>query len=279
MTCPNCKNEIPDTGYRCPYCNTPLPEDEIKYNRRRKANQRSPLVAGILLFFGGYIGVHNFYLGQVLIGISKLTCVLFSVAVYTLLSYGYKATQMGEILLFVLSIYFIFIPIINIKELLDLYWHKAQSKYELVYTPRNWRLLGIICIPIIGITICLCLISISPFLPILDYLGTTTSATTSKTVQTIENYEYSENVTIGDMIDGLITYPKWEIIDENTANVSGIITYNGNPATLGIGFEVTPDQKVTVYAMEMNDTPLGSLERNLILLRMLQIALTDGLQH
>ena len=81
------------------------------------------------------------------------------------------------------------------------------------------------------------------------------------------------------MIDGLITYPKWEIIDENTANVSGNITYNGNPATLGIGFEVTPDQKVTVYAMEMNDTPLGSLERNLILLRMLLIALTDGLQH
>ena len=62
------------------------------------------------------------------------------------------------------------------------------------------------------------------------------------------------------MVTSLINAPSWEFIDDNTVNVSGLVEYNGKPATLGIGFKIDNEKKVSIYAMEINDTPLDSYE-------------------
>ena len=99
------------------------------------------------------------------------------------------------------------------------------------------------------------IINIIPFLGLHIF-----SQSNNPEIDYVKEYEYNNDITINDMVTSLINAPSWEFIDDNTVNVSGLVEYNGKPATLGIGFKIDNEKKVSIYAMEINDTPLDSYE-------------------
>lgn len=156
--CPHCGKEIkePDTLF-CPYCNKRLYENMSKDERKRKDNQRSPLTAGILLLFFGLLGIHNFYLKQTKSGLVKFILISFSLSLFLVNFVNNNDPPVLE------TCIINFITIVNISDLLRLYWHKTKTKCELVYTTRNWKLLGIICIPVLIILFAIILLSVFVF--------------------------------------------------------------------------------------------------------------------
>ena len=241
MVCPKCGKHVSNLTKICPYCNAEIQTDEmLKENRIKALNSRSPLTAGILLLLGGFIGIHNFYLGQTGLGLIKLLSVLIMTILGNIISSHYLS-------ILITCITFL-IPILNFIELFSLYQHKTKTKYELIYTPRNWKLLGIVGIIYV-------IINIIPFLGLHIF-----SQSNNPEIDYVKEYEYDNDITINDMVTSLINAPSWEFIDDNTVNVSGLVEHNGKPATLGIGFKIDNEKKVSIYAMEINDTPLDSYE-------------------
>ncbi len=66
MFCKNCGKEINDDASFCPYCGT---RQGIGRNEK---SSRSLLAAGLLAFFLGSLGIHNFYLGYTAKGVIQL---------------------------------------------------------------------------------------------------------------------------------------------------------------------------------------------------------------
>lgn len=65
MTCTYCKGEIDTESAFCPHCGKAI----VKSGKNgepvaQPVEQKSRLIAGLLAIFVGYLGVHNFYLGQ-----------------------------------------------------------------------------------------------------------------------------------------------------------------------------------------------------------------------
>ena len=90
MICPNCGKYVSNLTKICPYCNAEIQTDEmLKENRIKELNSRSPLTAGILLLLGGFIGIHNFYLGQTGLGLIKLLSVLIMAILGNIISSRY----------------------------------------------------------------------------------------------------------------------------------------------------------------------------------------------
>lgn len=64
LICPGCRNTVSALARRCPYCGHPF--------RNMRASQHSRLVALLLCFFLGCLGVHRFYVGKFGTGILQL---------------------------------------------------------------------------------------------------------------------------------------------------------------------------------------------------------------
>ena len=64
IICPGCRNTVSALARRCPYCGHPF--------RDMRASQHSRLVALLLCFFLGCLGIHRFYVGKFGTGILQL---------------------------------------------------------------------------------------------------------------------------------------------------------------------------------------------------------------
>lgn len=64
MYCRHCGTEINDYAVVCPHCGCPVGKI-----RHEDTSDKSRLVATILCFFFGYLGVHRFYAGRIVSGI------------------------------------------------------------------------------------------------------------------------------------------------------------------------------------------------------------------
>ena len=169
MFCPNCGNKVSDLSKYCPYCNTEIRTDEmLRENRIRELNRRSPLTAGILIILGGFIGIHNFYLGQTKLGLAKLLLGT-SVIVMEDIHFSSRLPSMF------ITCATIIILLLNLKEFFSLYHHKVKTKYELRYTPKNWKLLGITGLVYIILIICTFIIYAPANNPSMDYIRATTA--------------------------------------------------------------------------------------------------------
>lgn len=63
MFCPNCGREINNNAEICIYCGCPT-----RSSIRNNPTAKNKWVALLLCFFLGYLGVHKFYEGKVLLG-------------------------------------------------------------------------------------------------------------------------------------------------------------------------------------------------------------------
>lgn len=75
--CPECGNKVsnPKSGV-CLSCGVSL-RPEQKQIIQNNTTQKSKIVAALLAFFFGQLGVHRFYLGYTGIGLAQLLCTLF----------------------------------------------------------------------------------------------------------------------------------------------------------------------------------------------------------
>lgn len=64
IICPGCRNTVSALARRCPYCGHPF--------RDMRASRHSRLVALLLCFFLGFLGIHRFYVGKIGTGILQL---------------------------------------------------------------------------------------------------------------------------------------------------------------------------------------------------------------
>lgn len=64
IICPGCRNTVSALARRCPYCGHPF--------RDMRASRHSRLVALLLCFFLGCLGIHRFYVGKIGTGILQL---------------------------------------------------------------------------------------------------------------------------------------------------------------------------------------------------------------
>lgn len=77
MYCQYCGNELASGVMVCPNCGTPVRRQTYYYEN---SSSKSRLVATILCFFFGGLGVHRFYVGRIVSGIFMiLTLGLFGI--------------------------------------------------------------------------------------------------------------------------------------------------------------------------------------------------------
>lgn len=67
MFCPNCGKQVSDQAVSCPGCGHPL-----KPLRPAQVSSRSRLVAILMCFFVGVLGIHRFYVGKIGTGIGMI---------------------------------------------------------------------------------------------------------------------------------------------------------------------------------------------------------------
>lgn len=269
MICPNCGKEISNSTTVCPYCNKTIETKTPSNGKIRLSNYRSPLTAGVLIILAGSLGIHNFYLGQTKIGVAKvigfILCALLESVIPQIFNFE------------VLIVY-----IINFIELILLYWHKTKTIYILSYTKTNWKILGLLCIGML-------IIPFIPFIHLDSFQTPSYSNTTNEDSEIIKNLKASQifgypMVTVDEMI-AVIAFPKWEIVDDETINVSGKVMFENRLTNkerieeLIIGFKLTGEDTVYVYAIEKDDRPLQFSEKKDILDMLYEYATASKIQH
>ena len=69
MNCPNCNNPIPANANNCPGCGAPIAQQQPQ---QQTAQPKSRTVYGLLAFFLGGTGIHNFYAKRYVSGVIQL---------------------------------------------------------------------------------------------------------------------------------------------------------------------------------------------------------------
>ena len=101
MFCKNCGKEIEDGAKFCPSCGAtqevanhehsspaPVPRWEGADEAKGKSSSKSRLIAALLAFFLGWLGIHRFYVGKVGTGILQiLTCWCFIGEIWALIDF------------------------------------------------------------------------------------------------------------------------------------------------------------------------------------------------
>ena len=90
MNCQHCNNPVPENATSCPSCNT----------LQQPAKPKSRTVYGLLAFFLGGLGIHNFYAKRYVFGVIQLVLGLCQVFMP---SQGIKAILMVILLFWVLT--------------------------------------------------------------------------------------------------------------------------------------------------------------------------------
>lgn len=85
MFCENCGQEIENGAKFCPSCGTrcggeanvparqqPVPKWEAESDARGGVSPKSRLIAALLAFFLGWLGIHRFYVGKIGTGIMQI---------------------------------------------------------------------------------------------------------------------------------------------------------------------------------------------------------------
>ena len=72
IKCEQCGHELADTDKFCPNCGAQIIDEEETVEVLRPTNRKSRLAAGLLAFFLGSLGIHNFYLGKTNLAITQL---------------------------------------------------------------------------------------------------------------------------------------------------------------------------------------------------------------
>ena len=281
--CPNCYHEISRDEATCPHCGYRLKDlpiqnqdrsSEVKENTYRQ--DKYALVAAFLALFLGWCGAHDYYLKN--FSIAKKKTIIAIIAFVGLILHFITQESENGILWTISGIAAgvamwwgfgnfikIWLGIYNHSESINLVYH-SYDKF--------------IYIAVLALCIILSI-----------YSGVQSSEGTHKSMELrLETLPEYPGVSIGSMIDSLITNPKWEFVSDNTnsgmelasgdtINVSGKISYGGRPATLAIGFRIDSNGNPYVYAMELNGTPQNSLWITASLDRMYELATTDGLDH
>ncbi len=87
--CKNCGKEIIEGGDICLGCGKPVTDTALKPTGKSKA------IAGILAFTVGFIGINNFYLGQVKRGVAKilLTVLMLVLSTISLVVYANEYSE------------------------------------------------------------------------------------------------------------------------------------------------------------------------------------------
>ena len=84
MFCPNCGSQAPDGANNCPNCGAALNGGANNYGSgpindgNQNGERKSKLVAGLLGIFVGWLGIHNFYLGNIGRGIGQIVLSIFT---------------------------------------------------------------------------------------------------------------------------------------------------------------------------------------------------------
>ncbi len=78
QNCPACGSAVGPNDQFCANCGAPTGNPSQVYQGQvyRSSNQRSKLVAGLLGIFVGGFGIHNFYLGNISIGVIQIIVTL-----------------------------------------------------------------------------------------------------------------------------------------------------------------------------------------------------------
>ena len=101
MFCENCGNEIESNARFCPSCGAeqgrkinapdqpqPVPKWDGASESKGNISPKSRLIAALLAFFLGWLGIHRFYVGKVGTGILQiLTCWCFIGEIWALIDF------------------------------------------------------------------------------------------------------------------------------------------------------------------------------------------------
>ena len=241
---------------------------------------KSNLIAGILAFYFGYFGIHNFYLRRFKPALFRLICGTLAIVMFyatqiakiqndissqfilvVLLILMYTSFILGGINLVLWAVDFIFI------------WARAKSMKSpdapMKYNSRD----NIVFALLIVLSICSGLI-FGIHEKSVEKQNNETFFITSRV--TLDQYP---DMTLSVFVESLIYDPKWTIVDSNTINVSGDISYWGEKAKLEIGFKINPDKTASVYAIEINGQPQTGLTKDIIIEYMYNIATAARIRY
>lgn len=296
MFCPKCGTRLTTQSNYCPECGYKLTnmanensrakeseKSEISYSYDTSLNtesilgessttslpkKKSDIAACLLAIFLGYFGIHNFYLRRYSNAVVQLLLTVFGILGIRILAptVGINSSTFG-IINETLSLFAL--GYVTIWIIIDI----VRICINKINTPDNIELIQHAYTKFVALIIFAIIIILN----------------VSKVYKTIQNEnpivvsireaEYVNNITYDDLITALIANPVWEKINDNTVNVSGDIIYNGEHVNLAVGLKIDDQDNISIYAMELNRTPLDAKTRLAILSRMYTIATSDQLQH